>query len=428
MSKGRRPTNWSRRRALGASAAAGAALCAPALAQARARVVVVGGGAGGATTARYVAKESDRLEVTLINPDPLYTSCFFSNLYLAGLRSLNSLTHDLSGLSERYGVRLRLGRALSVDRDQKLVRLEDGGLAPYDRLVLSPGVSFRLDWIEGYDAAAENSMPHAYTGGRQVYALRQRLTEMRPGGVVLIAPPQNPYRCPPGPYERASMIANLLRRINPTAKVLIVDAKDAFAKQELFQEAWRAAYGDMVEWLPAADTAGGLARVDTRALEAETGIGQRIKADVANVIPPQRAADLVREAGLTASDGWAPIDGRTMRSRIDPNIFILGDSCNASPMPKSGFSANSQAHVAARAVRADLEGERIFPAKFRNTCWSFLDHQNVVKIGAIYEARENDIARVAGFVSQTEDTPDIRLENTLEANAWYAAMTGDMYG
>ena len=418
----------SRRRFAGLAAGAIATLAAPALAQGRARVVVVGGGAGGATVARYVARDSERLEVVLINDAPRYTSCFFSNLFLSGLRSLRSITHPVATLSDRYGIVVLIARATAVDRDSRTVRLNDGAVVAYDRLVMAPGIGFRFGDVEGLDASARAAMPHAYSGGLQTYALRRKLLAMPQGGVFALTPPPNPYRCPPGPYERVSMIANLFRRANPTAKILVIDAKDGFPKQSLFLQGWRESYRDMVEWLPAAETGGGLARVDAGAMTLETGIGDRVKVDAASVIPPQKAAPLVEAAGLVDSSGWAPVDGGSMRSLRDPNIFVVGDSALASPMPKSGFAANSQAHVAALAIRADLDGATLFPARYRNTCWSFIDNQNVVKVGANYVSEDGAIKQVGSFVSAEDETVEKRLENTLEANGWYGSITADMFG
>ena len=418
----------TRRTAIGLAVGAGAMLCAPAIAQARAKVVVIGGGAGGATAARHIARNNPQVAVTLITAEPRYTSCFFSNLYLAGLRSLRSITHDLNAMAQNNALRLRAGTAVAIDRDRRVVRLSNGAEEAYDRLVLSPGVSFKTDAIEGYDAEAMQSMPHAYAAGVQTYELRRQLLAMRPGGLCVVAPPQNPYRCPPGPYERVSMIANLFRRMNPTAKILVLDAKDAFAKQELFLDGWRRSYGDMVEWTPAAKLAGGVERVDARTKLVKTKFGDEITADVVNIIPPQQAGRLARQAELTDGGDWAPIEPTSMRSTLDPNIYIVGDAAAAAPMPKSGFAANSQAHVAAFALRADLDGKQPFPAKFRNTCWSFIDYQNVVKIGANYAVRDGRLESFAGFKSALDDTETKRLENTFEANSWYVAMTEDMYG
>ena len=408
-------------------ASLGAALAAPAIAQAKARVVVVGGGSGGAAAARHLAKDAQGVQVTLVNERPTYTSGAFANLYLAGYRSLRSLTHRYDLLASRYGVRPLVERATAVDRERREVRLGGGGALPYDRLILAPGVGLLSEQIEGYDASAQTAMPHGYLGGYQSYLLRKRLRAMRPGGVFLIAAPLDPYRCPPAPYERASMAALYFSRVNPTAKILILDAKDGFVQQNLFQEGWARDYPGMIEWTPASLSGGGIVKVDAGEMTATTGVGEAIKVDVASIIPPQRAGEIAVQAGLTDRDGWAPVDGADMRSLIDARIFVLGDAARAGDMPKSAFSANSQAHRAALAVQADLREAELSPASYRNTLWSFIGRQNVVKAGADYRAEAGAIREFSRFASASGESAATRLDNALEANAWYAAMTADAF-
>lgn len=409
----------------GAAAAAG--LGAPALAQGKARVVVVGGGAGGATAAKYIAKDAPEIEVTLVNDSPSYTTCFFSNLYLAGYRSLQSLTHRYDLLGERYGVKLVVDRALAIDRGARTVRLAGGADLPYDRLVLSPGIAFQPNAVEGYDAVAAEAMPHAYTGGFQTYLLRKRVQAMPKGGVFVIAPPPNPYRCPPGPYERASMAALLLSRNNPRAKVLILDSKDSFVKQELFSNLWESLYPGKIEWTPASLTGGGVTRVDAASMTLTTGDGETVKADAACVIPAQQAGAIAFQGDLVDDGGWAPVDGSSMRSTIDENVFVLGDASRAGELPKSAFAANSEAHTCAVAVRSDLTSRPMFPARYRNTCWSFVGRQDAIKIGASYRVEDGQIRAINSFKSSVDDTPRERLDTALEANSWYAGITADMF-
>lgn len=410
-----------------AGASVGAALSAPALAQARPRLVVVGGGAAGATIARYVAKDSPRTQVTLINDSATYTTCFFSNLYLVGWRSLGSLTHRYDLLVRRHDVEFVRGRVASVDLARREVALADGGRAGYDRLVLAPGVSFTPNAVRGYDPLASQAMPHAYHAGYQTFLLRRQLLAMRPGGLFVLAAPPNPYRCPPGPYERVSVIARLFKRINPRAKILVLDAKDRFAKQSVFQEAWDRIYPGMIEWRPASLTSGGVVEVSPSDMTLFTGDGEAIKADVASVIPPQRAGEIAVTSGLTDSGDWAPVDSATMRSLVDPNVFVVGDAARATPLPKSGYAANSAARVAANAIRADLDDTPLFPARYANTCWSFVDDQNVIKIGANYQVDNGEIRPTSRFTSQIGETEEVRFNNTLEVNAWYSAIAADMF-
>lgn len=416
-----------RRAVLAGGLAAAGLLAAPALAQGAGRVVVVGGGAAGATLARYVAKDAPGVSVTLINERPQHTTGSFSNLYLAGYRSLASLTHRYDLLASRHGVEFIADRAVSVDRSARQVRLASGAEIAYDRLALCPGVALQHQAIEGYDPAARETMPHGYAGGYQSFLLRRRLTTMRPGGVFVIAAPPNPYSCPPAPYERASMAARLFARTNPTAKILIFDAKDAFQQQRLFQAAWETVYPSMIEWTPASFSGGGVIGVDAAAGTVRLGSGQTVQADVACIIPPQQAGELVAQAGLADDGGWAPVDPNNFRSLVDPDCFVVGDSSRAGDMPKSAYAANSQAKAAALAIRAELVGAQLFPSRYRNTLWSFVDRQNVVKAGGSYRVEAGRVAEVSSFASTLEEPPRQRLDNALEANAWYASVTADMF-
>ena len=418
----------TRRAFTGLMLGAASGLFTPAIARSNgARVVVIGGGAGGATLARALAESAPNLRVTLVTGAKRYTTCFFSNLYLAGLRSMRSITHSYASLAARPGVEVIPRRAIGIDLEKKQVRLANGEALPYDRVVVAPGVGFDTSGIEGYGSSASEAMPHAYSAGYQTFLLRRQLLEMRRGGVVIVAPPPDPYRCPPGPYERVSMIAKLLSRINPTAKILVLDAKNSFAKQSLFEEAWSQHYPGMIDWLPALFTKGGVAAVDPSGMALTAKDGYRYKADVASLIPPQCAGAIAIEAGLTDSSGWAPIDGATMRSTIDPDSFVIGDAAHAGEMPKSGFAANSQAHVAALALRADLMERPMTPAQYQNTIWSFVGSQDVVKDGADYAVENGQIRMQSSFSSRVGEGGRSRVENTLEANRWYAAITADMF-
>ena len=391
------------------------------------RVVVVGGGAGGATAARYVAKDSKgAIDVTLIEPTRTYYTCFFSNLYLGGFRAIDSLGHSYGKLASDYGINVVHDWAVGVDRDKKTVALAGGGSVPYDRLVLSPGIDFVDGSVRGWDLSAQNHMPHAYKAGSQTELLKAQVESMREGGVFAMVAPPNPYRCPPGPYERVSMIAHTLQAKNPTAKILIFDPKSKFSKQGLFQEGWENHYPGMVDWLDAEFT-GAVEEVRPETMEIVVD-GEVTKADVVNVIPAQKAGRIAELAGITNDKGWAPVVPATMQSRMDENIHVLGDASQQGDMPKSGYSANSQAKVAAMAIRGALTGSKVFPAKFSNTCWSLIDTDDGVKVGASYEATEEKIAKTSGFVSQTGEDAALRKQTYEESLGWYAGITADMFG
>ncbi len=418
----------NRRIFLGSTVAITTSLCAPAVltAQGRPQVVVVGGGAGGATAARYIANDSQgAVDVTLIEPTRAYYTCFFSNLYLGGFRDYESLGHSYGTLAADYGINVVHDWAIAVDRDTKTVRLAGGGSVPYDRLVLSPGIDFIEDSVPGWSLAAQNAMPHAYKAGSQTQLLRAQIAAMPEGGTFAMVAPPNPYRCPPGPYERVSMVAHMLRETNPTARILIADPKESFSKQALFEDGWERHYPGMIQRI-GPDFGGGSVEVDAQAMTLSID-GQVENVDVCNVIPAQRAGSIAFAAGITDGD-WVPVSAYDMSSRADPEIYVLGDSAAQGAMPKSGFSANSQAKVAANAILAALTDARAFPARFSNTCWSLIDTDDGIKVGATYAASDEGIVSVDSFVSQLDETAELRAQTYRESIDWYTAITSDMFG
>ncbi len=416
----------SRRRLLASTVAASAALSAPAIARTRPRAVVVGGGAGGATAARYIAMDSKgAVDVTLVEPSRAYYSCFFSNLYIGGFRDFASLGHGYGALAA-HGINVVHDWAVSIDRDARTVGLAGGGSLGYDRLVLSPGIDFRPGSVPGWDLSSQNRMPHAYKAGSQTQLLKARIEAMPQGGVYCMVAPPNPYRCPPGPYERVSMVAHVLKRTNPTAKILVVDPKPKFSKQGLFEDGWQRHYPGTVERV-GPDFGGDRVEVRPDAMEVVID-GEATKVDVCNVIPAQRAGRIAAQAGIVNDAGWAPVVPHTMQSREDENIHVLGDAAQQGDMPKSGFSANSQAKVCAMAVRGALTDSKVFPARFSNTCWSLIAAGDGVKVGASYKATDEKIAKTDGFISKTGESAELRNATYEESLGWYAAITADMFG
>ena len=395
-------------------------------AQSKGRVVVIGGGAGGATVAKYVARDSKgELDVTLVQETPLYSTCFYSNLYLGGLRSFDSITHGYSTLAGKYGVKPVFERAIEVDTTAKRVRLASGATLDYDALVVAPGIDIIYDSIEGYSKAAADHMPHSWQAGPQTLLLKKQLDAMEDGGLFVMAAPPNPFRCPPGPYERVSLIAHTFKQSKPNSKILVLDAKAKHSKQALFQEAWENHYEGMVEWIPG-DFGGEVESVDAANMTLTAG-GETHKAAVANVIPAQRAGAIAQAAGLTDDSGWCPIVPATMASKMAEGVYVVGDACNPGDMPKSAFSANSQAKVAAMTIRHELTGSRAFPAKFRNTCWSTVAPDDSIKVGANYEPTDEKISKLDGFISEVGETAEVREQTKLEADGWYAGITADMF-
>lgn len=418
----------TRRKFLGSAMATAAMLSAPAvLGQGKPRVVVIGGGAGGATAARYIAKDSDgAIDVSLIEPAAVYHTCFFSNLYIGGFRSYDSLAHSYDKLTSDYGIGLVASRAVGVDRDAKTVTIEGGETFGYDHLVIAPGIDFVEGSVPGWSLANAETMPHAYKGGEQIRLLKSQIEAMPEGGVYGMVAPPNPYRCPPGPYERISMVAHLLKQVNPTAKILIVDPKEKFSKQGLFEEGWENHYPGMITRI-GPDFGGTNVEVRPDTMEIIVD-GQSEKVDVANIIPAQRAGQIAIDAGVANDAGWVPVDPFTMATRADENITVLGDASQQGDMPKSGFSANSQAKVAANAIRGALTDSRVFPARYSNTCWSLIGTDDGVKVGASYEPTEEKIASVDSFISQNDESAELRKTTYEESLGWYAGITEDIFG
>lgn len=421
--------DFSRRRFVqfvGAGTAA-AAIGMPYVARAATpRVIVIGGGAGGGTAAKYIATGSKgAIDVTLIEPSKHYYTCFFSNLYLGGFRDYASIGHTYENMATKHGINVIHDWAENIDRDKKTVRIASGADVPYDKLVVSPGIDLVYDSVPGYSAAASSRIPHAWKSGTQVQLLKAQVMAMKQGGTFVMVAPPNPFRCPPGPYERISMIAHLLKQHNPKAKIIVLDPKEKFSKQGLFQQGWENHYAGMVEWLPPS-ISGGLKSVNVEKMEFKADL-DTFKADAASIIPAQKAGQIAQKAGLTDKSGWCPIVPATMQSAMDENIHIVGDASIAAAMPKSGFAANSQAKVAAMAVRHDLTQSKMFPARFANTCWSLIAPNDGIKVGATYKAGDKKIESTTSFISKNGESPDVRKATYEESVGWYDGITTDIF-
>ncbi|WP_210208695.1 NAD(P)/FAD-dependent oxidoreductase [Rhodoplanes roseus] len=417
------------RRGFSIAALAGAGMLAvPAVlrAQAKPRLVVIGGGPAGATVAKYVAKDSNgAIDVTLVEPLQKFLTCFHSNLYVGGFKPWDALAQDYKLAA--YGVKKVDQAASAIDRDKKQVRLADGSVLPYDRLVVAPGIDLDFASVPGWSAEAAEIMPHAWKVGPQTQLLKKQLDGLEDGATIVMIAPPNPYRCPPGPYERVSCMAHILKtKGHSKSRIVIIDPKDRFSKMALFQEGWQNHYPGMVEWMDP-KMHGGLKNVDPKAMTVTTDL-ETIKADLVNVIPKQMAGRIARDAGLANASGFCPIDPASMKSAQDPSVFVLGDAAIAGAMPKSAFAANSQAKVVAMAVRGELTGSRTFPARYANTCWSILAPDDTVKVGGRYEAKDGAIAEVEGFVSKTGETADLRRQTSEENMGWYSGIVADIFG
>jgi sulfide dehydrogenase [flavocytochrome c] flavoprotein subunit len=397
-----------------------------ALGKTNARVVVIGGGIGGATVAKYLALSTTTIDVTLIEPQQTYTTCFFGNLYVAGLRPMESLTHGYEALTKRYGVTVVHEFAESIDTAAKTVALRNGSKLSYDRLVVAPGIAFRDRALEGYDEAATELMPHAWNAGPQTTLLRRQLESMEDGGLFVIVVPPDPIRCPPAPYERASLVASYFQRSKPKSKILILDAKDNFQAQDLFQDGWNRHYPGIIEWLPAQFT-GGVRAVDARTRALLTD-GETFKAAVANVIPAQMAGLLAQHTGLADASGWCPVDPVTFESALQPGIHLVGDAIIGGDMPKSAFCANSQAKACAFAIATDLTGSPRFAPHLFNTCYTHISPDDAFSNAISFKPLDGKLKRVASFVSKVEETDEVRRKGARAADGWYDAFTHDVFG
>lgn len=398
-----------------------------ALGQGKPKVVVIGGGPGGGTAARYLAKESNgAIDVTLIEPLKQFTTCFFSNLYVGGFRDFKSITHNYDKV-RKAGVKVVHAWATAIDRDKKQVMLSTGQRLPYDRLVVAPGIDIKFDSVPGYSEAAAEIMPHAWKPGAQTQLLVKKLNALKDGSTIVMVAPPNPYRCPPGPYERVSMFAHVLKKKGHTkSKIIVLDPKPTFSKQAVFMEGWEKHYPGVIEWQDP-KIHGGIKSVDPKTGVIKTDLAE-YKATLANVIPAQQAGKIARDANLTNATGWCEIDPESMKSKVDPNIFVLGDATIAGDMPKSAFSANSQAKVAAMVIRSELTQSRAFPARYSNTCWSLVAPDDDIKVGATYEPGEGKIKQITGFVSQKGEAADLRKQNYKESVDWYNGIVGEIFG
>ncbi|MGA7981532.1 MAG: NAD(P)/FAD-dependent oxidoreductase [Chromatiaceae bacterium] len=422
----------TRRAFIKASAAAAATLGTlgfPALLQAgkaKARVVVIGGGYGGTIVAKYIRMADPEIRVTLIEKNPLFVSCPLSNEVLGGERDLQSLTFDYRGLTRR-GISVVEDEVTEIDPAQKFVRGTSGNRYNYDKLVVSPGVDFRWEKIHGMSAEVAEEIPHAWKAGPQTLKLRKQLEAMSDGGTFYIVAPPNPFRCPPGPYERAAQVAHYFSQHKPKSKIIILDAKDAFSKQGLFMAGWKAKYGDMIEWVSGAN--GGI--VESIDPKTRTLVGQveEFKGDVINLIPPQKAGPIAQTAGLADASGWCPVNQQTFESDIHKDVHVIGDACIAGAMPKSGYAANSQGKVCAAAIVAAVNGKAAPEPSYVNTCYSIIAPDYGISVAGVYELKDGKIVSIKGAGGLSPANADARTR-ALEvqfAIGWFRNITADMF-
>ncbi len=399
------------------------------------KVVVVGGGTGGATAAKYLRMADPTIEVTLIEANKDYYTCYMSNEVLSGERTIDTIKFGYTALG-KHGVKVVNDRVTAIDAGAKTVKTAGGQSFPYDRCIVAPGIDFKWDSIEGYDEKVAEKIPHAWKAGSQTLTLRKQLETMKDGGTVIIAPPPNPFRCPPGPYERASQIAHYLKHNKPKSKILILDAKPKFSKQGLFVQGWKALYGfesdnAMIEWRPSAQGSkdNAVVKVDPGAMSVTTGFDETIKGDVLNIIPAQKAGKIAFAAGLTNDSGWCPVNLHTFESTLHKGIHVIGDASIATGMPKSGYAANSEAKVCAAGVAALLNGQEPGTPAYVNTCYSIVGKDWGISVAAVYKLAEDGskITSVSGGLTPLDATPEMRAREVAYAHSWFNNITHDIF-
>ncbi|MDU8929202.1 NAD(P)/FAD-dependent oxidoreductase [Alisedimentitalea sp. MJ-SS2] len=420
---------------LGTGAAVSTAVTGmPSIARAAGKsVVIIGGGCGGTTAARYIATLDPTIEVTLIEPKKTYHTCFMSNEVIGGVRNINQIAFGYEAIANR-GIKVVHDTVTAIDADKKLVMTSEGASIPYERCIVSPGIDFKYEAIPGYSAEAAEIVPHAWKAGPQTALLRKQLEEMPDGGVVSIIAPPNPFRCPPGPYERASLIAQYLKTHKPKSKVLIFDQKETHSKRKLFQQAWERLYGfntgnAIIEWFPVT-LGGGIENLDASTMTLETDL-ESLEGGVINAIPPQMAGKIAHVAGLVDGD-WCPVDKTTFESKIHKGIHVVGDAANATTMPKSGYAANSQAKVAAYAVVELINDRDPEEVPFMNVCYSLAGSDYGFTVAAIYQHnKEKDVLQGiegSGGLTPMDASPLYLKREADYAHSWYNNMTNEMFG
>ena len=409
-----------------AATAASLALPCPSLAQGAARVVVIGGGFGGAGCARALRRVDPQLQVTLIEPKTFYFACPFSNEAIAGLREFEAQQFSYDRIAAE-GVTVVAQTAVKVDPQARTVGLADGTSLGYDRLVLSPGIDLRFDALPGYDEAAAAKMPHAWIAGEQTLLLRRQLEAMDDGGVVVLAVPAAPLRCPPAPYERASLIAHYLKTRKPRSKVIILDAKDGFSQQRLFEQAWKELYPDMIERV-ALSQGGRVTSVDPATSTIITDFGN-YSADVANIIPPQKAGRIAEIAGAADNTGWCPIDPVTFESKLVPNIHVIGDACIAGAVPKSASAAHAEASACAAAITSLMAGKAPQAPRLTGACFNTVAPGYTFSLSGVYAPRDGLFNEVEGGGTSPLDAPrEVRAQEAETALTWFTTITADTFG
>src|SRR5580692_1513235 len=411
----------------GIAASAASSLASPSLAKSGARIVVIGGGFGGASCARALKKLEPKLEVTLIEQSRTFTACPFSNEVIAGLRNIEAQQFTYDRIAAE-GVTVIAQTAAKVDPQARRVGLSDGNWLDYDRLVLAPGIDLRFDALPGYDEAAAAKMPHAWKAGEQTLLLRRQLEAMDDGGLVVLAVPASPSRCPPAPYERASLIAHYLKAKKPRSKILILDAKDAIPQQRLFENAWKEFYPGMIERISLSE-GGRVVSVEAATNTLITDFGNH-DAQVANVIPPQKAGHIATLAGAADKTGWCPIDAVTFASKLVPNIHVIGDAVIGGNAPKSASAANAEGKACAAVVASLLAGTPPERPTIEGTCYNTVTPGYAFSQSGNCQPRDDIFVEVmgSGFTSPINALGELRQREADQAQSWFKRITVETFG
>jgi len=418
---------------LGATAVTAAAYTPFAIGGSSKKVVIVGGGMGGAVAAKYIKMMDKYIDVTLIEANKDYYTGFTSNLVIGGDRDIEKIKFGYDGL-RGHGIDVVIDKVTNIDANAKTVKTAGGKTFGYDRCIVAPGIDFRYDKIDGYNESVANTkITHAWKAGPQTVMLRDQVQSMKKGGTVIISAPPNPFRCPPGPYERTAQIAHYLKQHNPTAKILVLDDKEKFSKFGLFTAGWAKHYGygtdnSMIEWVKG--SAGGkIESVDVAGMTL-SGEVDDYKGDVINIIPAQKAGHIAHVAGLTNASGWCPIEGKTFESTIHKDIHVIGDAAIQSPLPKSGYAANSEGKVCAAAVVALLNGQKVPDPSYVNTCYSVIAPGDGISVAMVYAYKDGKIIKVKGSGGLTPGKFNAKFREREEqyGYSWFDNITHDTFG
>lgn len=391
------------------------------------RVVVIGGGFGGATCANYIRRFDPSVEVTLIEPNKEFITCPFSNTVLAGIYGMDYITQNYDGLKKNRGIKVVQDTVTTIDPTGKKVTLKGGTSLSYDRLVVSPGITFNWDAIEGASAATADIMPHAWKAGSQTLLLKKQIQAMKDGGTFVISIPQKPFRAPPAPYERASLVAYYLSENKPKSKILVIDSGDSNEELPIFKSAWKDLYPNMIEWVKGAEQ-GEIQKVDTKGMTLIGRSGSKYKGDVINLIPPQKAGDIALTSGLAGKNGWCEVDPQTFESTVHKYVHVIGDASIAGDMPKTGHAASSQGKICAAAVVSALRGEKLpLDFTYSESIYSLLAPKYGVSSAGVYRLKNGRITRVAGGVSDIDASNKVHVKESNFAKGWYKGITTDTF-